>query len=87
MTTRRRHLHPVPTPPEAPAPVPLLNWRDGRHFGQPAPCVLCGTTTPLRSHAKEPAHKVCAELWNSRHPGETRFVSDPPKGGATTDHA
>ncbi|GAA2426418.1 hypothetical protein GCM10010255_80920 [Streptomyces coeruleofuscus] len=49
--------------------------------------MLCGTTTPLRSHAKEPVHKACAVLWNSRHPGELRFVSDPPKGGGTTDHA
>ncbi|WP_031011746.1 hypothetical protein [Streptomyces sp. NRRL F-5727] len=77
----------MPTPPEQPAvPFPLLKkWRDGRHFGQPAPYVLCGTTTPLRSHAKEPVHKVCAELWNTAHPGENRFVSDPPKSGATTD--
>jgi hypothetical protein len=68
-------------------PVQLLNWRDGRHLGQPALRVLCGTTTPLRSHAKEPVHKVCAELWNVANPDEARFVSDPPKGGATTDHA
>ncbi|MER7111912.1 hypothetical protein [Streptomyces sp. NPDC000229] len=88
MTARRRHLRAVPTPPEQPVvPVQLLNWRHGPHFGPPAPCVLCGTTTPLRSHVKEPVHKVCAELWNSRHPGETRFVSDPPKGGGTTGHA
>lgn len=69
------------------APVQLLNWRHYAHFGPPAPCVLCGTTTPLRSHAKEPVHKVCAEFWNAAHPGEMRFVSDPPKGGGTTDHA
>ncbi|MFF0486766.1 hypothetical protein [Streptomyces sp. NPDC004435] len=89
MTARRRQTRPVPTPPpEQPVvPVRLLDWRDGRHFGQPAPCVLCGTTTPLRSHAQEPVHKVCAELWNAAHPGESRFVSDPPKGRATTDHA
>ncbi|MCX4625086.1 hypothetical protein [Streptomyces albogriseolus] len=88
MTARRRHLRAVPTPPEQPvAPVQLLNWRHYSHFGPPAPCVLCGTTTPLRSHAKEPVHKVCAELWNAAHPGEMRFVSDPPKGGGTTDHA
>ncbi|MFC8174976.1 hypothetical protein [Streptomyces sp. NPDC057325] len=85
MTTRRRHPRPVPVQPTA--PVQLLNWRHSSHFGPPAPCVLCGTTTPLRSHAKEPAHKVCAELWNAAHPGEPRFVSDPPKGGQTTDHA
>ncbi|MEV5242616.1 hypothetical protein AB0K89_26445 [Streptomyces cinnamoneus] len=80
----------MPTPPEPVepvAPVQHLNWRHYSHFGPPAPCVLCGTTTPLRSHAKEPVHKVCAEFWNSRHPGETRFVSDPPKGARTTDHA
>ncbi|WP_333743627.1 hypothetical protein [Streptomyces ardesiacus] len=88
MTARRRHLRAVPTPPERPvAPVQLLNWRHYSHFGPPAPCVLCGTTTPLRSHAKEPVHKVCAEFWNAAHPGEMRFVSDPPKGGGTADHA
>ncbi|GGU60877.1 hypothetical protein [Streptomyces lavendofoliae] len=68
------------------APVQLLNWRHGWHFGPPAPCVLCGITTPLRSDAKEPVHKVCAELWIAAHPGEMRFVSNAPKGGATTDH-
>ncbi|RST19588.1 hypothetical protein E2C00_00645 [Streptomyces sp. WAC05374] len=56
----------VPTLPEQPeALVQLLDWRHGPHFWPAAPCVLCGTTTPLRSHAKEPVHKACAELWNS----------------------
>ncbi|MFJ7069775.1 hypothetical protein [Streptomyces sp. NPDC101115] len=77
---------PTPQPEQPTVPVQLLNWRDGQHFGQPAPCVLRGTTTPLRSHAKEPEHKVRAELRNAAHTGETRFVSDPPKGGPT-DHA
>ncbi|WP_236247006.1 hypothetical protein [Streptomyces sp. CC210A] len=64
MTARRRHLRAVLPPPQQPVvPVQLLNWRRSSHFGQPAPCVLCGTPTPLRSRAKEPAHKVCAELW------------------------
>ncbi|MEU0669234.1 hypothetical protein ABZ508_12670 [Streptomyces lavendulocolor] len=78
----------MPTPPEQPVPpVQLLNRRRSSHFGPPAPCVLCGTTTPLRSHAKEPDHKICAELWNAAYRGETGFVSDPPKGGQATDHA
>ncbi|MGK5628562.1 hypothetical protein [Streptomyces sp. URMC 123] len=88
MTARRRHLRAVPTPPETPAaPLQLLDWRHHSHFGRPAPCVLCGTTTPLRSHANEPVHKVCAESWNAAHPGEMRFVCDPPQGGGATDHA
>ncbi|MEU6175853.1 hypothetical protein ABZ832_28590 [Streptantibioticus parmotrematis] len=33
----------------------LLDWRDQRHFARPAPCVLCGTTTPLRSHTGDHA--------------------------------
>ncbi|MGY1583867.1 hypothetical protein [Streptomyces sp. MN13] len=87
MTTGRRHLREVPIPPEQTVvPVQLLNWGYGLYVGPPAPCVLCGTATPLRSHAKEPVPQVCAELWNGRHPSETRFVSDPPKGGGTTDH-
>ncbi|MFE3770867.1 hypothetical protein [Streptomyces sp. NPDC059122] len=85
MNTRRR---PAPAPPEPPAvPVRLLDWRDGAHFAWPEPCVLCRKTTPLRSHAGEAVHKTCAELWNTRNPGETRFVSDPPKGGKSKDHA
>jgi hypothetical protein len=53
-------------------------WLDGIHFDHRGdlPCVLCGADTPLRSHQREPVHKVCAEKWNGTHPGETRFVSD-----------
>ncbi|MFE6818598.1 hypothetical protein [Streptomyces sp. NPDC057675] len=73
---------PAPAPPESPAaPVPLLDWRDGTHFAWPEWCVLCQKTTPLRSHAGEAVHKTCAEFWNTERPSETRFVSDPPKGG------
>ncbi|WUW26994.1 hypothetical protein OG521_39790 (plasmid) [Streptomyces sp. NBC_01463] len=43
---------------------------------RPPPCTLCRKPTPLRSHAGEAVHKVCAERWNSRHPGAGRFVSD-----------
>lgn len=57
-------------------PPPLLDWRDGRHFTSPAPCVLCRTATPLRSHTGEAVHKTCAEAWNAANPGEARFVSD-----------
>ncbi|GAA2947549.1 MULTISPECIES: hypothetical protein [Streptomyces] len=85
MSTRRR---PAPAPPEPPAvTVQLLDWHDGRHFAWPERCVLCRKTTPLRSHAGEAVHKTCAELWNARNPGETRFVSDPPKSGKSKDHA
>jgi hypothetical protein len=52
----------------------LLDWRDGIHYRRPAPCVLCGNPTPLRSHAGEAAHKVCAEDWNLAHPGESRLA-------------
>ncbi len=68
-------------------PVQLLDWHDGRHFAWPEQCVLCRKTTPLRSHDGEAVHKTCAELWNARNPGETRFVSDPPKSGKSKDHA
>jgi len=60
--------------------VQLLDWRHYSHFGPPAPGVLCGTTTPLGSHAEVPVHKVCAELWNARHSGESRFVLRPAQG-------
>ncbi|KIF72818.1 hypothetical protein QR77_41365 [Streptomyces sp. 150FB] len=71
----------------------LLNWRDGTHFRKDAPCVLCGHSTPLRSHAGEAVHKVCAETWNADHPErvlEGRFVSDPEprsRTKGTGDHA
>ncbi|GAB3127444.1 hypothetical protein GCM10027160_52110 [Streptomyces calidiresistens] len=60
--------------------APLLTWRDPRHYDHRGdrPCVLCGRPTPLRSHQGEPAHKACAERWAGDHPGDTRFVSDPP---------
>ncbi|MGW1550616.1 hypothetical protein [Streptomyces sp. NPDC002346] len=67
----------------------LLDWRDGIHYRRPAPCVLCGNPTPLRSHAGEASHKVCAEDWNLAHPGESRFVSDtkPRRRKDDYDHA
>ncbi|MFE9222791.1 hypothetical protein ACFYN3_41780 [Streptomyces lavendulae] len=85
MTTRRR---PAPAPPETPAaPVRLPDWPDKTHFAWPERCVLCRKTTPLRSHDGEAEHKTFAELWNAEHPGETQFVSDPPKSGKGKDHA
>ncbi|MFZ4296899.1 hypothetical protein ACOZE3_03100 [Streptomyces cinereoruber] len=61
--------------------VPYLDWGDSRHFDhtQDRPCCLCGRPTPLRSHAGEPVHKVCAEAWNAAHPGEARRYSKPVK--------
>ncbi|WP_327687046.1 hypothetical protein [Streptomyces sp. NBC_00467] len=32
----------------------------------------------MRSHKREPVHKVCAD-WNTTHPGAARFVSDKPR--------
>ncbi|MET9587090.1 hypothetical protein ABZY10_29180 [Streptomyces sp. NPDC006539] len=50
--------------------------------------LLCVNLTPLRSHAGEAAHKVCAEDWNAKYLGETRFVSDAqPKRRRDDDHA
>ncbi|WP_233273369.1 hypothetical protein [Streptomyces broussonetiae] len=70
----------------------LLNWNSNQHYDPKAkPCTECGTTTPLRSHAGEAVHKVCAEDWNDRNPnaaryehegrdlGTKRFHSDPPR--------
>ncbi|MGW4987951.1 hypothetical protein ACWEQ3_09930 [Streptomyces mirabilis] len=59
----------------------LLDWRDSRHFDrfQDRPCALCAKPTPLRSHAGEPAHKVCAEEWNQAHPAEPRRYTLPDK--------
>lgn len=53
---------------------PCLDWSDSRHFDrtQDRPCCLCGRPTPMRSHAQEPVHKVCAEAWNAACPGEPR---------------
>ncbi|MFF4673040.1 hypothetical protein ACFY1C_24850 [Streptomyces sp. NPDC001279] len=55
--------------------MPLLDWRDARHFDprQDLPCTLCGRSTPIRSHAGEPVHKVCAEDWLDQHPTSDRF--------------
>ncbi|MFI8868527.1 hypothetical protein ACIGNW_16610 [Streptomyces sp. NPDC053707] len=55
--------------------MPLLDWRDARHFdaSRNLPCVLCGKPTPLRSHDREPVHKVCAEDWCDQHPTSNRF--------------
>ena len=75
---------------DVPAPGSLLNWRHHLHHRRPAPCVLCRRPTPLRSHADEAAHKVCAEQWIAAHPDEAlrsgRFVSDR-KTPTNTDHA
>ena len=56
----------------------LLVWRSGEHFDhfRDLPCVLCGKPTPLRSHADEPVHKVCAEQWTAEQPDSRRFCSD-----------
>ncbi|MFB7341205.1 hypothetical protein ACFCZ6_14205 [Streptomyces hydrogenans] len=81
MTPRRPHTPPAPVT----VPVRLLDWRDPSHFGRPAPCTLCGKTTPLRSHTGESVHKVCAEDWLTEHPGESRFLSDPPRSRSRTD--
>ncbi|MFD8338939.1 hypothetical protein ACFV42_40790 [Streptomyces solisilvae] len=56
----------------------LLNWRSGDHFDHSGaqPCVCCKVTTPLRSHAGEPVHKVCAEDWNDRNPQAPRVYAN-----------
>lgn len=79
-------------PGGVPAPGELLVWADGRHFAwQDLPCALCGAPTPLRSHAGEPAHKVCAEDWIAANPSEARlgrFASDlRPKKHQDSSHA
>ncbi|MGW3873582.1 hypothetical protein ACWEC4_22595 [Streptomyces sp. NPDC005055] len=53
----------------------LLDWRDNRHFDphRNVPCVLCGRPTPMRSHDREPVHKVCAEDWCDQNPNSNRF--------------
>ncbi|MEU2231869.1 hypothetical protein [Streptomyces vietnamensis] len=60
---------------------PLLDWGDGRHFDhtRDRPCCLCGRPTPMRSHAGESVHKVCAEDWNATHPTEARRYTPPSK--------
>ncbi|MFB6526283.1 hypothetical protein [Streptomyces sp. NPDC056399] len=59
--------------------TPLLDWGDAQHFDhtRDRPCCLCGKPTPMRSHAGEPVHKVCAENWNAAHPGEPRRYTRP----------
>ncbi|MFB7517431.1 hypothetical protein [Streptomyces sp. NPDC056144] len=60
---------------------PLLDWGDARHFDHHGdrPCCLCGRPTPMRSHAGEAVHKVCAEDWNATHPDEPRRYTLPGK--------
>ncbi|MFJ9351741.1 hypothetical protein [Streptomyces sp. NPDC101237] len=77
-----------------PPPGALLDWRDPEHFDhrRTKPCALCGGPTPLRSHAGEAAHKVCAEAWIAANPVEARafgrFASDAqPKSSGPGDHA
>jgi hypothetical protein len=77
-------------PGPVPEPGSLLDWRDGRHYRWDAPCTLCGTATPLRSHAGEAVHKTCAEAWIAAHPTESRlgrFTSDPRPKRGDDDHA
>ena len=38
------------------------------YIADPAPCVLCGTPTILRSPRGKPCHKTCAETWADQHP-------------------
>ncbi|MFE5511602.1 hypothetical protein ACFQ9J_13415 [Streptomyces sp. NPDC056529] len=59
----------------------LLDWGDACHFDhiRNRPCALCGKPTPVRSHAGEPVHKVCAETWNAANPGESRRYTVPTK--------
>ncbi|MET9961466.1 hypothetical protein ABZ128_20825 [Streptomyces sp. NPDC006326] len=58
-----------------------LNWDDASHYDRTRdlPCVLCGRPTPLRSHASEPVHKVCAEDWNADNADQPRRYTLPVK--------
>ncbi|MFE9630576.1 hypothetical protein [Streptomyces sp. NPDC006463] len=58
-----------------------LNWGDASHYDRTRtlPCVLCDKPTPLRSHASEPVHKVCAEDWNAGNPDQPRRYTLPVK--------
>ncbi|MDI3387047.1 hypothetical protein QIS99_12685 [Streptomyces sp. B-S-A8] len=63
----------------------LLNWNSSQHYESDAkPCTQCDTTTPLRSHAGEPVHKVCAEDWNDRNPNAARVIHDDGQDLGTT---
>ncbi|TXL88054.1 hypothetical protein [Streptomyces sp. IB2014 016-6] len=63
--TRRRGKTPLLEPGCIPAPGGLLDWRDAGHIDRwpDLPCVLCGSSTPMRSHHGEPLHKACADSW------------------------
>ncbi|MET8297889.1 hypothetical protein ABZW02_28110 [Streptomyces sp. NPDC005180] len=67
--------------------VPLLDWGDSSHFDARAtrPCCRCGKPTPMRSHAGEAVHKVCAEEWNAAHPDESRRHTPPAPGRSQRD--
>ncbi|MFD8148221.1 hypothetical protein [Streptomyces sp. NPDC059708] len=67
--------------------VQLLDWGDHDHFDAWAtrPCCLCGKPTPMRSHADEAVHKVCAEEWNAAHPDEARRYTPPAPGRPQRD--
>ncbi|MFF4644709.1 hypothetical protein [Streptomyces sp. NPDC001389] len=67
--------------------VPLLDWGDNSHFDARTtrPCCLCGKPTPMRSHADEAVHKVCAEEWNATRPNEARRYTPPAPGRAQHD--
>ncbi|MFI6881133.1 hypothetical protein ACIBL6_47585 [Streptomyces sp. NPDC050400] len=73
-----------------PQPGQLLDWHDSWHWHYERPCVLCHRPTHLRSHDREPVHKVCAEQWISDHPVDSRagrFVSDVPRKPRQNIHA
>ncbi|MEU4032416.1 hypothetical protein [Streptomyces anulatus] len=92
MTRARNRKQPV-EPGLIPAPGELLDWRDSQHFDQwqDQPCALCDQPTPMRSHTKEPVHKVCAESWIAANPVDARqgrFASDSqPKRRHENNHA
>jgi hypothetical protein len=69
--------------------VGLLNWTSGQHFdhGENCSCTQCGKPTPMRSHAGEPVHKVCAEDWNDRNPGAPRYEHNGHDLGTTRYHS
>lgn len=89
--TRKRDKKPPFEPGCVPAPGGLLDWRDSQHYDhwQMRPCGE--QPTPLRSHAGEPSHKLCAESWIAANPTEARlgrFASDvQPKSRRDDNHA